>query len=176
MKKPKNVIEVFLQPGEHYFGDRQTRVRTLLGSCVAVTMWHPILLVGGMCHFMLPTRAKRVNGLDGKYADEALELLFQEARDVGTHPREYQVKLFGGGNMFPKNSNDTPRHVGLKNTEVARSLMQHHGLEVMAEHMGGQGHRNVLFDIWSGDVWMKHQSLIKRDCANCEAKPICLAA
>ena len=32
MRKPPHVIEVFLQPGEWYFGDRQTRMRTLLGN------------------------------------------------------------------------------------------------------------------------------------------------
>ena len=52
----RNVIEIFLQPGDFYFGDRDTRIRTLLGSCVSITMWHPRLHVGGMCHFMLPER------------------------------------------------------------------------------------------------------------------------
>ncbi|MDH4285030.1 MAG: hypothetical protein OEV35_06905, partial [Gallionellaceae bacterium] len=26
-----------------------------------------------------------------------------------------------------------------------------------AEHMGGTGHRNIFFDIWSGHVWVRHQ-------------------
>ena len=50
MKKPQSVIEIFLQPGELWFGDEQTRIRTILGSCVAVTLWHPGRRIGGMCH------------------------------------------------------------------------------------------------------------------------------
>jgi Chemotaxis protein; stimulates methylation of MCP proteins len=50
------IMEIFLQPGDWYFGDRDTRIRTLLGSCIAITIWHPRLLVGGMCHFLLPGR------------------------------------------------------------------------------------------------------------------------
>ncbi len=50
-------MEVFLQPGELYFGDGRTRVRTLLGSCVAIAVWHPRLRIGGLCHYMLPSRA-----------------------------------------------------------------------------------------------------------------------
>ena len=53
MRKPKGVIEVFLQPGELYFGDRYTRLRTLLGSCVSIVLWHREALLGGMCHYML---------------------------------------------------------------------------------------------------------------------------
>ena len=28
MKRPSHVIEIFLQPGDFYFGDRDTRIRT----------------------------------------------------------------------------------------------------------------------------------------------------
>ena len=52
-------IDVFLQPGDFYFGEAGTRIRTLLGSCVAITLWHPILHIGGMCHIMLPERGER---------------------------------------------------------------------------------------------------------------------
>ena len=48
MKKPADAIEIFLHPGEFYFGDRHTRIRTLLGSCVSIILWHPRLLIGGM--------------------------------------------------------------------------------------------------------------------------------
>src|SRR5439155_18563598 len=50
MRKPTAYLEIFLQPGEWYFGDADTRIRTLLGSCVAITMWHPRRCLGGMCH------------------------------------------------------------------------------------------------------------------------------
>ena len=49
---------VFLHPGECYFGGGPTRIATLLGSCVSITVWHPRLLVGGMCHYMLPSRQR----------------------------------------------------------------------------------------------------------------------
>ena len=48
MKKPDHVIEIFLQPGDFYFGGADTRIRTILGSCVSITMWHPTRLIGGM--------------------------------------------------------------------------------------------------------------------------------
>ena len=158
MHKPAHAIEIFLQPGEIYFGNRDTRIRTLLGSCVAVTVWHPGLLLGGMCHYMLPRHpGKKRNMLDGRYADEALELMLREIRGVGTSPADYQVKLFGGGHMFSSHRAVSEDHVGAKNVEMARILMKRHGFASCAEHLGGTGHRNIFFDIWSGHVWVRHQ-------------------
>jgi chemotaxis protein CheD len=158
MHKPAHAIEIFLQPGEVYFGERDTRIRTLLGSCVAVTVWHPGLLVGGMCHYMLPKHPGKKHGaLDGRYADEALELMLQGIRNAGTWPNEYQVKLFGGGHMFSAHQAVSKDHVGAKNVEMARVLMKQHGFSACAEHLGDVGHRNIFFDIWSGHVWVRHQ-------------------
>jgi hypothetical protein len=96
------IMEIFLQPGDWYFGDKDTRIRTLLGSCIAITIWHPRLRVGGMCHFLLPGRGVCTPsvGLDGRYGDEAIAALMQELWRQRTHPGEYVCKIFGGGNMF----------------------------------------------------------------------------
>ena len=157
MRKPPHVIEIFLQPGELYFGDRSTRIRTVLGSCVSLTLWHPSLLIGGMCHYMLPSRGKPAAGtLNGKYADEALERLLSEIKAAGTRPHEYELKVFGGGNMFPRlvKAGDC-RDVPCKNVRAARELAVRHGFAIKAEHLGGEGHRNVIFDVWSGHVWVR---------------------
>lgn len=196
MKKLAHTIEIFLKQGEVYFGDRETHIRTVLGSCVAITMWHPDLLIGGMCHYMLPSRHPRgqkfhcrignspigfpsrratdTTALDGKYADEALEMMLSEIQRSGTRAGEYQIKLFGGGNMFPATTKLRDQHVGLKNIEVVSQLLAHHGLKVSAEHLGGIGHRNLIFDIGSGHVWMRHQTPAQSPRENCEAREICL--
>lgn len=157
--KPDNPIEIFLQPGDLYFGDRGTRIRTVLGSCVSLVFWHSRQRVGGMCHYMLPHRPDRQFGdLDGRYADEATALMFREMRQCGTAPAEYQVKMFGGANMFPGLRGKGNDHVGARNVETARDIVRIHGLNCVVEHLAGVGHRNVVFDIWSGDVWLKHQA------------------
>jgi chemotaxis protein CheD len=114
---------------------------------------------------MLPNRSHErltasERALDGRYADEAIEMLIREIDNVGVPHQEYKVKLFGGGNMFPNSSNPVG-HVGIKNIEIARRLVTKHGFNCVAEHLGGNGHRNVLFDIWNGNVWVKH-ALIAR--------------
>lgn len=165
---PLQPLEIFLQPGDHYFGDRDTRIRTVLGSCVSITFWHPQLLMGGMCHYMLPKREEERRNLvgpmpDGRYADEAVSLLMNEIDAVGVSHKEYQVKLFGGGNMFPESRKHQDGHVGQRNVETARALVRKHGFACVAEHLGGIGHRNVIFDIWNGDVWVRHSDIRRNE-------------
>lgn len=158
------VSEVTLPPGGFYFGGRQ-RVRTLLGSCVSITMWHPRLRIGGICHYMLPAHArKRAAGddLDGRYADDALAMFMRELDRRGTSPDEYEVKVFGGGRMLTGANDgrgDNVTEVGLRNIASARRLLGERGFRVAAEHLGGDGHRNLLFDLGSGEIWVRHVAL-----------------
>lgn len=150
-------IDIFLQPGEVYFGDRGTRIRTVLGSCVSITFWHPRLLLGGMCHYMLPGRSGDAAGQrDGRYADEALDLLIEEMRAAGTQPRDYEAKIFGGGRMFSFAAGGGALDIGNRNIEVGRLLLRRHGLEPASQHLAGVGHRSIVFDVASGDVWVRH--------------------
>lgn len=162
MELPAAAIDIFLQPGEIFFGDRETRIRTILGSCVAITLWHPKRRIGGMCHYMLPARrrGKRVDHLDGRYADEAMLLLLKEILRQGTNPYEYEVKLFGGGNMFaPRVQKQAAVSVADRNIEAGRALLKQHGFNVLVEHLGGRGHRQIIYEVGSGDVWVRQHAL-----------------
>jgi chemotaxis protein CheD len=63
MISPLNPLDIFLRPGDCYFGGQNTSIRTVLGSCVSMTFWHPQLRVGGMCHYMLPKRNRTYSDL-----------------------------------------------------------------------------------------------------------------
>lgn len=165
MRKPDHVIEIFLQPGDVYFGDRDTRIRTLLGSCVSLVLWHPQLLVGGMCHYMLPAAGRARSAghrLDGRYAEEAIAMLLRDVEETGAPLGEYQAKLFGGADMFPHAPKLASAHVGARNVEAAQKLVEKHGLNCVVQHLGGAGHRNLIFDVWSGRVLMKHDDMAIR--------------
>lgn len=160
MKKPVGTAEVVLAPGQVSFATQSTRLRTLLGSCVAITFWHPQRLIGGMCHFMLPGRLRDHQPLDGRYADEALELLLRHAEVNGTYAQDYQVKLFGGGKMFPEQQRRLPtQDVASLNIRAALALAEHYHLHLTAQDMGSTGYRTIMFDLWNGNVWVRHQPM-----------------
>lgn len=152
--QPDDLHEVFLNPGEFHFGDRRTRISTLLGSCVSITLWHPRHHIGGMCHYMLTGRKRPADApLDGRYADEAFALFLERVAAAGTRPGEYQAKLFGGANML----NDlagSKIDIGRRNIALGRELLAAHHIALLSEHVGGSGRRKLHFDLWSGDVWL----------------------
>lgn len=155
---PSLVVDVYLQPGEFYFGDSHIRIRTLLGSCVSITFWHPQRHIGGMCHYMLPTRQR---GMDdqpsGKYGNEAMEMFMREIARHKSKPKEYEVKLFGGGSMMESLGRMAKaENVAQRNVLEARRLIKEHGLAIKAECLGGVGYRQLVFELWSGDVWSRN--------------------
>lgn len=153
-------VEIYLLPGDFYFADQPARIHTVLGSCVSIAFWHPVLRIGGMCHFVLPNRHKQgSHQSNGHYADEVIELMLREIYKRNTRPGDYQVKLFGGGNMFENFSVRQTLNVARDNIEAARVLLRENGFEIHAEHVGGSGHRRIIFDLCDGSVLMKHRKL-----------------
>ena len=150
-------VDVFLQPGEYFVGEAGYRVRTVLGSCVSVTLWNPQRRIGAMSHYLLSSRARNGDrsAPDARYGDEALQRMLQELAQAGIGPVQCQAKIFGGGNMFPAHSAQRGPAIGRRNGEAARSLLQAHGIAVVSESLFGDGHRQVAFDIATGHVWSR---------------------
>lgn len=159
-------IDRFLRPGEQAVGDARHRLRTLLGSCVSITLWQPQRRVGAMSHFLLPRRQRpsvpgRQDALDARYGEEALALMVQGLARRGIDARHCVARIFGGGDMFPAQPR-APRagrtgDVGRRNGEAARALLQALGVPVASESLFGIGHRRIEFDIASGEV-SSHQA------------------
>lgn len=151
------LIDVFLQPGDLFVGDEGFRIRTILGSCVSITLWHPVKRMGGMSHFLLPTRGAPVSEdqLDGRYGDEALHLIMRDLRQAGISPLACQAKVFGGGNMFPGHMTASAGLVGQRNGEAARQMLRSAGIQIVSESLFGSGHRQIIFDVRNGHVWSR---------------------
>ncbi|MCP4408928.1 MAG: chemotaxis protein CheD [Gammaproteobacteria bacterium] len=152
--------KIFLHPGEFAFVGPGDHLHTLLGSCISITLWHPQKKIGGMCHFTLPGHPK-VRSLnrkpDGRYAEGAMELFKEAIAEKKTHITEYQAKIFGGGNMMRSVGDNVDDTIGTKNAAAAMQLLMQEGVEILVAHVGEFGHRRIVFDISSGDVWVKHQ-------------------
>ncbi len=146
--------EVYLQPGDFCFGENQLRITTVLGSCISIILWHRRLAHGGMCHFMLPSALKPSLKLNGKYADEALDLFMLELKKRHTVPANYRVYLYGGGKMFA--TEKCAQDIGSQNIAKAHQLLQQFGFTVDDEHVGDFGRRRIAFDVWSGAVRITH--------------------
>ena len=148
--------DVHLNPGDFRFAGGGTRLHTVLGSCVAITLWHPGKGIGGMCHYLLPGRHPATEGteLDGRYAGDAVQLFLRELRRHGTEPREYTVKVFGGADQFPHLDGPLTGVAG-QNSRIGLDLLEQHGFSVSIREVGGHGSRRIIFDLRTGYVWLR---------------------
>jgi chemotaxis protein CheD len=154
------LLEIVLGPGEHFVGDARHRICTLLGSCVSITLWHPRYRIGAMSHFLLPSRIDGAGQvLDGRYGGEVMCIMLRKLAAVHVDPSECVGKIFGGGNMFPLHNRADARNVGVKNGEAARALLRAHQIPIVSESLFGIGHRQIIFDVRSGDVWARQAPL-----------------
>lgn len=151
--------KVFLHPGDFCFTHEATHIHTLLGSCISITLWHPRYRIGGMCHFTLPRYpGKRVadRKLDGRYADDVMEMFRREVASCGTSLPEYEAKIFGGGNMIRSEGQNVEDSIGSKNAATAMQLLMQENVNILVAHVGEFGHRRLVFDVETGDVWVRH--------------------
>lgn len=144
-----------LMPGQMHFGPHAASLRTLLGSCLAVTLWHPQRRLGGMCHFLLPTRTRAAHEpLDGRYGDEALEAMMKLLMATGTDPKDYHAHLYGGADTMPEGT-ALKFNVGERNIEQGFNLVDRYGFQIQGVDVGEDVPRTVTLTLATGEVDMR---------------------
>ncbi|TGL99623.1 chemotaxis protein CheD [Leptospira jelokensis] len=160
MEPPYEVIDTYLKPGEIFFGDHHHRVRTLLGSCVSIVLWHPKYHLGGMCHYLLPHPSDIKLEKTYKYGEEAFEYFLKEIKKAHTKAEDYLAKIFGGSNMFLNEEREILRNnatslIGTRNAEFAKKILSSNKIKIISEDLGGNQSRKIYFSVWDGEVWVE---------------------
>lgn len=163
MSEPAANQQLSVHPGDWYFGGDYARVHTLLGSCVALTAWHPRLHLGGLCHYLLPSspHAKGLGdntaatAVDCRYADNALAAM-KAAMLRFAALNEYQLGVFGGGDMFAYSGTTS---IGFDNIAYARQWLALEQLQPYRVDVGGAISRSLTLVIASGEIHLKHYAM-----------------
>ena len=74
-------------------------LRTLLGSCIGLTLHDPRTRVGGLAHIVLPASRGDMSP-PGKFADTALPELLRLIGELGGRTDKLIAKVAGAANMF----------------------------------------------------------------------------
>lgn len=136
-----------LHPGDVACGERDDRLETLLGSCVAIILTDPRRTIGAMCHVVYSMSAPHGGRHDARYGDIALRTMQGMLRGRGIEPRLCQAWVFGGGNMFPHSS---APDVGSRNIDWALGALERDGMEVLLVDVGGAQYRRLAWTIGPG--------------------------
>ncbi len=135
------------------------RLRTLVGSCVALVLYDRTLRLGGIAHIVLPD-SRGATDLPAKYADTAVPALLAELRRQVTQPPALNVsaKLIGGACMFQSQAALNPDlglNVGQRNHEALDRILADLRIPVVARDLGGNAGRRLTLDTATGIVTIK---------------------
>jgi chemotaxis protein CheD len=118
---------------------------TLLGSCVSACICDPFSGIGGLNHFLLPSRYETQGGNDrdaARYGVHAMEMLINELQKLGANRARLQAKLFGGAHIVDVSSGDS---VGARNQKFATEFLDREGITITATNLGGSHARRIFF-------------------------------
>lgn len=154
--KDEFALEIFLHPGDLYFGRAPTIISTLLGSCVAATLWHPKEKIGGMCHIVLPESPEDV--CEMRYGDCAIAEFVKQATKFNTITKDYEVHIYGGSDMFPNMQKSAEMKIGNRNIEKVKELLRLYRFYIKEIDTGGSNSRKIKLDLSDGSVWARQTS------------------
>ena len=149
MEKPKH----FLYPGAIYVSPESSLITTILGSCVAVCLYDPLLQVGGMNHFMLPLWNGQ--GLASpRYGNIAIDKLIRNMEALGSMRKNMKAKVFGGAEIIATNINQFM--IGERNIHLAKDTLHEEGIAIVSSSTGGKLGRKIIFNTETGEVRQKY--------------------
>jgi len=152
MKKIELNVTHFLHPGNIFARQGRHLVSTILGSCVSVCFWDPLLRVGGLNHYLLPFW--NGEGLPSpRFGNIAIEKLVEKLVQCGSHPGNLTAKLFGGAAVLETRSGIL--NVGTRNIDVASEMLYKLHIPVVASDVGGTEGRKVIFNAETGAVYVR---------------------
>ncbi len=142
----------YLYPSTLYTSSEPALVNTILGSCVAVCLYDPVLKKGGINHYMLPLW--NGEGLASpKFGNIAIERLIDKLLAMGSNKRNLVAKVFGGGEVI--NTTISHFNIGERNILVAKEILREHNIKIAGESVGGKNGRKIQFNTHTGAVLQK---------------------
>lgn len=158
--------QVFLKPGDFFFGRGHGVVTTILGSCVSLILWHSPSKLLAVSHIMLPTRVTSLAPINkraqyakpcSRFADELFHIFEQQAKRYGLPLPAFSASLIGGGDMFPVAPGQVT--IGQKNLNAVEQLALEHQLKIDSRDTGGSLYRRLSVNMETGDVFLDQSVL-----------------
>jgi chemotaxis protein CheD len=154
-----NFVKIYLKPAELCVSKAPAMVTTVLGSCIAVTMWDPETGVAAICHAPQPDCPKSSMECPRHcikkyhYVSCVIPEMLIHMEAAGVKRGNIEVKIFGGASVlatFPRGS------IGRKNIDTALSLFKHYGFEPKAKLVGGRRGCKIVLNTHTGEVMFRY--------------------
>ncbi len=143
---------LYLHPGQLAVTESPCTLATILGSCVAVSLYDAGRRAGGLNHFLLPTAPASESST--RYGDIATQRLIDEMRRLGSKPADLIAAVIGGACVLDAYQ-ARKAELGLNNARMAVAILVEAGIRIERQETGGSRGRRVAFHVHDGTIDIK---------------------
>ena len=90
-----------------------------------------------------------------KFADLAIPMLIEKLEKLGVNKRNLKSKIAGGASMFNFSDKSMIMDVGNRNGKSVKKILNKYSIPILAEDLGGNKGRTMIFDTYDGSVKIK---------------------
>jgi len=138
--------------GEYKIGKNVLLKVMGLGSCIGVILSDVSTGICGMAHVLLPGAS---NSGESKYAETAIEKMFEDMIKMGARRNRITAKFAGGAQVFKHMSLDILK-IGDRNAISVEEALVKRNIPILAKDVGGEVGRNVIFNPVDGSMIVKY--------------------
>jgi len=142
---------IYLHPGHVQVSAAPVILKMLLGSCVGLFLFDPVLGVGGATHFMLPTWRGEGRPSE-RYGDVAIAQLFSKLKSLGSETKNVKAKMYGGACVLNAFSRTNGGHIGQKNVDLCNEILRRESIEIVDQNVLGKSGRRVSMVSHTGKI------------------------
>ncbi len=148
----------FLNVSEVLITDKDTKIKTILGSCVSIVIFVPRLKLSAICHARLPQGKCDVSKKNGFcYVDGSFFHMVDELTKRGANEKEFVIKAFGGAQIAftENNKNIVKTSIGQQNINQIDTVLASRGLKLASYDLGGKSGRKLIYNAHKNEVLIK---------------------
>jgi len=131
---------------------------TIVGSCIALTLYDQRHQIGGMIHIVLPGRRKKLRNTERHsfYADTGVPFLLCALKESGANIENLEAVIAGGASSYGEYSEHT---IGKRNTAAVMSFIKENKILLKSMDVGGRNGRKIGFNLKTGSATIQKITL-----------------
>lgn len=127
-----------------------TLITYALGSCIGITLYDPMIKLGGLLHIMLPQSTEQAGASPFKFADTGIREMVRKMAAFGGSKNRYICKIAGGAQMFQMTG--PIGNIGERNILSVKKALSDEKIRIRGEDVGKNYARTMLLDVGTGEV------------------------
>ena len=145
-----------IYPGEHYASNDDCFIGTIVGSCIAVSVFDYSKKVGGLINFVVPGSI----GTEGILHDDIsrigilnMEYMMADMVKLGCNRHFMKVKIFGAGAGYIENTNLKDISLPESNIRFVKEYFSLENIPIEKSDLGGNFRRKLYLSARDGAVY-----------------------